>query len=312
MPRSVTVAVCTFQRYGLLQGAIASVLPQVDGRSTRLLVVDNSPDGEEAAAFARSYVGDASIQFLHEPLPGVSAARNMALSACDSQEIIAFLDDDALALPGWVDAIRNGFREGGDRAAVVGGPVEPGWPRERPRWLHDEALTYLSLVDLGPKRRALAEREWLAGTNMAFRAGTLAAAGGFDRRLGRIGTRGLLSNEDIEAQRRLGASGWTRLYEPSAKVRHLIDPARLTQGWFRQRVAWQAISNHLVDPRRIAADAERAANGITNFLRALPVSGRSLSALSRDVDDPALFRLQLRATYLLQARLLTGEGPPEL
>jgi hypothetical protein len=46
------------------------------------------------------------------------------------------------------------------------------------------------------------------------------------------------------------------LYSPHAVVEHIIDPARLTKSWFRRRVAWQAVSDYLMNPA--AANETRA------------------------------------------------------
>jgi len=306
----IYVAICTHNRYDLLRGAIASVVPHlVDGRRM-LLVVDNSYDPEAAAAFAREYEALPGIAFCYESVAGISNARNAALARCADDDVVAFLDDDARPRAGWLDALEAAFSESLPPPDAVGGPVEPQWPGAKPAWIHDEALSYLSVVDLGRERRMLDGREWLAGTNIAFRVGPIRALGGFDTRLGRIGPSALLSNEDIDAQQRLRAAGGRVLYEPAATVTHVIDPERLTQAWFRRRVAWQAISNFTVDPARVEADAARAGQGIGNFLKALPPGERTLAALAADVPTSSLFRLQLRANYLLQCSLLAGSGVP--
>lgn len=67
-----------------------------------LLVVDN-----DRSPSAREYVTALSphIRYLHEPRPGVSAARNAALDAAAGSAALIFLDDDTRPVPGWLDAM---------------------------------------------------------------------------------------------------------------------------------------------------------------------------------------------------------------
>ncbi len=172
-----------------------------------------------------------------------------------TSEIVAFIDDDAVAEPGWAAALLNAF-ETFPNAAAIGGPVRPLWQSPRPAWLGDDMLGHLSIIDHGNRPRMLPSGQHLVGCNMAFRRKDLVEAGGFPRQLGRIGSElSLLSNGDRGVFERLrGAIAYT----PDAVVHHRIDAARLSQSWFRRRAAWQAVSDYLMDPQAAAAHAPAA------------------------------------------------------
>jgi len=53
-------------------------------------------------------------------LDGISAARNLGLAA-STGDIVCFIDDDALAQPGWMLAIIDGYKD--ETVGGVGGPV---------------------------------------------------------------------------------------------------------------------------------------------------------------------------------------------
>jgi hypothetical protein len=73
--------------------------------------------------------------------------------------------------------------------------------------------------------------------------------GGFDISIGRIGHKTLLSGEETVVQDRLRDRGYKVRYTPHAKVRHHVDPSRLTRNWMRSRMAWQGVSELLQDPQ---------------------------------------------------------------
>lgn len=302
------VAICSYDRYPLLERALEAALAQAaPDLDWGLLVVDNSPDTARATAEQARHAGRPRLDYRLEPRPGIANARNVALRAAEAAgaEFLVFLDDDAVPEDGWLASLTAAFDD--PAIGAVGGKVELEWRTPRPVWLHDLALHYLSLVDWGPLRRDLVQQEWLACANLAFRVEALAAAGGFDTLLGRSGPGDTLtSNEESQALRRLRLDGRRVVYQPAAVVRHLVHPDRLTRTWFRRRAAWQAVSDFLQDP---AAARARVADGwreIRHFTGRLPWWRRGLDSLGRDLDDPRLFMKQLHAIYLMGLKQLAG------
>jgi glycosyltransferase involved in cell wall biosynthesis len=291
----ITAILCTYNRYEMASGAIESLLQQ-EGGPFRVMVVDNSPDEERAAAFAAKYAGRA-VTFRRQLQAGLARARNSGLDACDT-EFVAFIDDDAVAAGKWLGEIVAAFDSASGDVAIAGGRVVPRWDAPRPGWLPDSALAYLSLVDLGEQPRELVGREWLAGTNIAFRTEGLREAGGFAVQLGRAGDgQSLMSNEETEAMRRIVGMGHRAFYQPGAIVEHRIGAERLTREWFRRRVAWQCVSDFVVDPEfamRRASGAQRAA------------SRRALIGKGTAAEQ---FRRELKGVYADTAGLLAGGTP---
>lgn len=308
----ILVAVCTYDRYALLDRTLAALaLQRMPGPDWQLLVVDNSPDAARAAAERERRAGTPRLDYRLEPRPGIANARNVALRVAEERgaAILAFTDDDAVPRPDWLERLVAGLAD--PAVAAVAGKVELDWPCPRPPWLHDLALPYLSLVDWGEQARDLGPREWVACANLAFRVPALAAVGGFETHLGRSGPGAtLVSNEESQAVQALRRAGGRIAYAPDAVVAHYVHPARLRQSWFRRRAAWQAVSDWLADP---AAAERRAAGGwreIRHFTARLPWWRRGLGSLERDVADPRLFMKQVHAIYLLTLKQLAGL-PPE-
>lgn len=278
----ISAVVCTYERYDLLETALASLRQQtLAAGKYRIIVVDNSPDARRAQIYMEKYDKVGNIHCMHTPTSGLSNARNIAAHECGT-EFVAYLDDDALAESDWLENLLHAFAEFGATAGAVGGPILPIWQDERPSWLPDELVGALTAVDWGGRLRIAAEREWIAGANMAFRTRPLLEAGAFSLSLGRNGaSQVLLSNEEIEVLSKLRTAGFCVIWAPDAKVRHLISRERLQQGWLRRRYAWQAVSDFIKDGDGKRLDADRYWQRLKDYMNGLPPCLRTPRTLRR-------------------------------
>jgi hypothetical protein len=195
-----------------------------------VLVVDNGSTDGTAAVISSA----ADVRGVAEPTPGLSHARNAGLDVA-SGDLVAFLDDDARAEPGWAEAL-VGARRRWPAATALGGPVVLEWCRPPPRWLTRDLERWYSAVDYGPAARLLGPDERPVGTNFAVLREEALAAGGFAVELGRRGA-SLGSEEEVELLTRLLGRGGSTGWEPGARVRHVVAPSRMTRRWLLRR-AW--------------------------------------------------------------------------
>jgi glycosyltransferase involved in cell wall biosynthesis len=269
--------------------------------------VDNSPDHEASLRVGEQYRACENLFWIVEKTPGLSNARNVGTRAARGR-FVAFIDDDAIAEPSWLKEIISVFDEFGERASIVGGRVDPIWDAPRPNWLPEEFLAHLSVVNWeADQPRPLTEKEWLAGTNIAFRVDALNSVGGFSTQLGRNGpAAALLSNEETEVSTKIRALGHLVLYAPDARVGHRIDSSRLTHEWFRRRIIWQAVSDYLQNGKIYFDQAPGGWNDVLHFANSLPPRDRSLRALYVPFDDPQMVRMQVSALYSYTITMLTG------
>jgi len=303
----ITICICTYDRYHLLPKAIASAQGQSLDRSTyRILVIDNSPDHGRAAAFGNRYHAPPFLDCRVEKTPGLANARNVGARECGT-ELIAYLDDDAIASANWLENLLHGFDDFGAEVDVVGGRVDPIWESPRPHWLGDQILSYVSAVDRGGDARPADSSEWFAGTNIAFRTTAIVEAGGFDTRLGRVGAGAtLLSNEETVLMRHLRSQGKLAVYVPQASVRHLVERKRLTRAWFRKRASWQAVSDFIADPDGSHRTALAQWDSAMSYFFELPPRERTIRGLHFDTDSPELFKRQLDVIWHYTVMSLSG------
>jgi glycosyltransferase involved in cell wall biosynthesis len=218
---SVVICAYTLDRWPRLVQAVRSVLGQTRPPCEVIVVVDhNDALLERVRAELHGVVVVANSQ-----APGLSGARNTGASAA-SGPIVAFLDDDAEALPDWIEHLTEGYRT--ERALGVGGSIEPAWPAGRPSWFPPEfdwvvGCTYEGMPsDPAPVRN-------LIGANMSLRRDVLEAVGGFRLELGRVEETELC----IRARKSFPEDMW--LYWPSAGVRHNVLTARTRWTYFWRR-----------------------------------------------------------------------------
>ena len=232
-PVDVSVVLCTYNRSGLLAGALDALVHQIDAPPYEVVVVDNnSTDGtrEMVGAFAARGI----VRYTFEPIQGLAQARNRGTAAATAP-ILAFTDDDVRVAPTWVRAIASAFAEHPD-VEMVGGRIEPEWGAEPPAWLSRAGYAPLALVDYGaePFRITPARPVCLIGANIAVRRRAFNRAHGFSTHLQRVGD-GIGSTEDHDFQTRLLESGASALYAPQISARAVVPRERLSKRYHR---AW--------------------------------------------------------------------------
>jgi len=272
----VRVAVCTNRRPAEVAACLAALLRQVE--AGRLVLVTSGLGRSLIDQHRASFAGELLI----EPRTGLSRARNRALEGCSQDDVLAYVDDDALVEDGWWDALSRRWREAAAEVACIGGPIRPTYTVPAPSWLSPALLPVLSVLDMGDRVREVDPRvATVYGANISFRAGALRAAGGFDPAFGHDRGRVSFSEED-EAQRALARLGHKVLYVPDAGVRHLIARSRLTRRSFvRRRFAYgRTLGRRRVRTARLAA--RQALSSAVGCLAAA-LSGRDALAMERAV-----------------------------
>ena len=239
--RSVTAAICTHGEAPHLVRALISLVEQQvpDAITLDILCVDNNP--KPRVALPQGLASRARI--VHQPTPGLSRARNAAVRDTTG-DAVAFLDDDAVAMPGWIAALVKAFERTG--AWCVGGRVLPEWPVGREGELDSRLHYLLSLLDLGDEAQTLRGPVFPCGTNMAIRRAAFDRIGAFHTRLGRT-PGSLLSGEETELFRRARKAGGTIAYAPDAAVRHMIPASRLDAAYLKNRAWWEGKTVALLD-----------------------------------------------------------------
>lgn len=238
-----SVVICTHNRAAYLAKAIQSVVDQcLPWDDYEVIVVDNRSTDDTREVVDR-FSDRAPLRYVFEPMLGLSRARNAGWRNAHGR-YVAYLDDDAVAAPGWLRAIRDTFETVVPTPGCVGGRVAPIWEAPRPPWLSDEILTSLTVIDWSDTPHVIQnlDAEWLVGANIAFPRDVLTRMDGFHPGLDRAGTN-LLSGGDVFLQKQIARAGYDCFYQPTVAVSHHVPAARLRKSWFVRRYYWQGVSD---------------------------------------------------------------------
>ncbi|HEY6067012.1 MAG TPA: glycosyltransferase [Thermoanaerobaculia bacterium] len=229
----VSVVIASDRVDGSLAETLASLERQSGAPSFEVVVASATRPGGSA----RSY----PIEWAPADFRNPAARRNLAVERSRG-EVLAFLDDDAEAEPGWLAA---GVRalEG---AELVGGPDlgPPGAPYgER----ISDLLLATPLIGSGVpahERRApggpIASPHDVALCNLFVRRGVFETLGGFDESLGYVG-------EDTDFVSRALGRGFRALLDPDLRVRHRRRP--FPGGYIAQRWRYRVKTGRLLVER---------------------------------------------------------------
>jgi len=225
---SVLICAYTAERLPRISEAIESLRAQTRPPHEIVLAIDHAP---ELAAECRRRWPDLRLVENREQ-QGLSGARNTGVAECGG-EVVAFLDDDAVAAPDWLERLGEAYLDPG--VLGVGGAIHPAWEQGRPSWFPPEFDWVVGCTHSGMPRRPEAVRN-LVGANMSFRRAVLDEVGGFRHELGRIGTIPA-GCEETDLCIRIGRQrpDGQILYDPRAAVDHFVPAARGRREYFTAR-----------------------------------------------------------------------------
>ena len=227
---TVSVVVCAFaaRRWRDLVAAVGSLAVQSRAPDEIVVVIDHNSALERRAAAELP----AARVLASAHAPGLSGARNSGVEAA-SGDVIAFMDDDAIADRDWLRTLLAHYRD--PQVIAVGGAVVPRWEGGRPRGYPEEFDWVVGCTYRGMPTERTAVRN-LIGANMSFRRAVFRTVGGFSDGIGRVGTLAA-GCEETELCIRAGAAFPTCviLYEPAARVSHRVPAARASWRYFGER-----------------------------------------------------------------------------
>lgn len=242
---SLTVCLCTHNRPAYVRDCLAGLAGQTAGRKRfRILVVDSGSTPDVHQELAELVAAHANADMIMLDQPGVSLARNAGAKRCGT-DYIAYIDDDAVPAPDWIEQIIAVIRAAPRPPAVIGGRVLPRWEAPLPGWWPASLTGVLSIIETegrGEYRTAdLPSGLEPYGVNITFDVVALLAAGGFGTSAGRQGTV-LLSDEEVQLAWRLQDAGMSARYDSRIVVHHSIQAPRLSPTWLLSRLYWQGAS----------------------------------------------------------------------
>lgn len=258
----VVIACYDVQRMSLIVRAVESVRCQE--YSNKLTVVVDYND-ELYVRLLGDLPEDVSV-IRNARSPGAAGARNTAALVSDCA-LVAFLDDDACARPGWLRSLVRAMDQPG--VVGVGGRILPRWEEECPRWFPLELGWVVGASFTNATANVISVRNVWSGSMMVDRK-AFQTVTGFKEDLSKV--EGGAQPEDTELCLRLthvygDAGQW--LMVPSALVEHYIPANRATLRYVINRCWSEGTGKARM--RAMAVDRKRAlADEKTYLYRTIP------------------------------------------
>jgi glycosyltransferase involved in cell wall biosynthesis len=229
----VSVIVPTYRRPRTLARAVASVLGQElpPGTELEVVVAVSDPGSDADVTAADELAADRRCRVVIAPRPGPAAARNAALAEARG-EVVAFIDDDCVADPGWIRAGLDAL----ESADLVQGRTVPDGVMGG----YDDSL----VID---------PPSWLwESCNLFVRREVMDRAGGFDESWNPTGRDGDHWGEDTVLGWKMLRGGARAGFSNMAIVRHEVRPRT-----FRQWAAHNSRLRYFPQLVRAAPEARR-------------------------------------------------------
>ncbi len=231
----VSVVIPTRARPEMLRVCLESVSVQNYPRDRyEVIVVEDGTQDGEAVVKQLAVASSVAIRYFRIPHSGLATARNVGL-ARSTGDIVAYIDDDALAVFDWLTQHVTTLLQNG--ATGSGGRVSPSYPEKT---LRSEVLPNGDMQWTGSNAEVpgYPEVHHIPGGNMAFWRKALLEVGGFDAAFSAC----LAWREETDVCVRLVSRGYHLLNNSKALVEHRaarwvnpIDRVRFSVVWAMTR-----------------------------------------------------------------------------
>jgi GT2 family glycosyltransferase len=258
----VSVVVCTYtmDRYDDFSEAVESVLRQTHDPIEVVLVSDGNPVVAEhmTADFGHH---DAVRVHCTDENRGISYARTRGAEVATG-ELVAFLDDDAIATYDWIETLVETYSS--TDAYAVGGRLDPQWLAGKPSFLPEEFYWLIGVTYRGFPDEVTEVRNTFA-SNITFDREVFDRLGGFIPNVGPKGDSLLQSAETEFCVQLRNKTGKGVLYNPDAQVGHKIFQFRTNPIFLLRRAFWQGVSKYGIR-KYVEASLDTESEFITTLL----------------------------------------------
>lgn len=240
----VSVVICTYsmERYEAFTEAVESALVQTYEPLEVVLVVDGNESVYERVQedfCERENV----ICHCNEENRGISYSRTRG-GELATGEIVAFIDDDAVAEPDWIEELVQVYET--TDAIAAGGDVKPDWQTEKPSWFPEEFYWLVGVVEPGFAEDGEEVRN-VYGSNISYLRENFLKVGGYDPKMGRKGEKHLQAHEAPVGIRFLEEYGKGMVFVEDAVVYHTLFDYRGEFQWLVSRSFWQGYSKRVLE-----------------------------------------------------------------
>jgi succinoglycan biosynthesis protein ExoM len=223
-PMRVAICIGTYKRPELLRELLLGISQltfcKAPAPEIEIIVVDNDPlrTAEPICASAKL---PWLLKYFVEQCRGITHVRNRAVQEGGAVDFIAFIDDDEVPTPHWLDELlATQHRFGAD---VVAGPLHPQFAPDTPEWVESSRLFHRPTFSTGQSIEVCSAGNALVSREVFLRVPT------FDDRFN------LSGGEDTHFFLRVRKAGCSMIWSQEAIVSEPIAPERANLQWLLRR-----------------------------------------------------------------------------
>lgn len=218
---TVTLSTLTFRRPEDIAATLPLLVEQARSvpHEVEVLVVDNDTT-DSAREAVEGFAPE--VRYVHEPTPGIAAARNRVLEETKDRDVVIFFDDDERPVTRWLHLLLKMYEV--ERPTGVVGPVISEYSQEPDEWIlagrYFERLRHPTgtRVRVAATNNLLLDRRFLGEHDITF-----------DERFG------LTGGSDTMMTRQITDAGGVLLWCDEAIVTDVVPASRLTREWVTRR-----------------------------------------------------------------------------
>ena len=217
-----SVVVLTYRRPQDLADALPVLVEHVEAvDDCELVIVDNDRE-PSARQMVEPWTRRHPVRYVHEPVPGIAAARNRGMDESSESDLVVFIDDDERPVAGWLAALIGTYSQ--HRCVGVVGPVVSVFATEIDPWI-DAGRFFTRL------RHATGTHVPVAATNnLLLNVGMLRQWGlRFDEEFG------LTGGSDTVLSLEIAKQGGALIWCDEAVVHDVVPASRSTRDWVLRR-----------------------------------------------------------------------------
>lgn len=226
----LSVAICTYNGGTRLIPLIDSLSSLACPIPFRILVVDNNSDDDTPKTLETlKQQHTIPITIIKETRQGIPYARNRAIEESLSGRYLAFIDDDELPGPNWLNAAIDALVN--EHALCVGGEIRV-CAKNMPGWMNDELAAFLGQLKHADKAFWINDKStpvWSG--NVAYNLDLFRNGLRFDIRYNRQG-KGIGGGSDAIMFYSLLENNIRIRYRPDMLIEHHVPSWKLTQRYF--------------------------------------------------------------------------------
>lgn len=229
-PLKISVVICTYNRCVYINDAMESLYRQTLPHEQFEVIIVNNNSSDQTEQVCKDYLAshtDANFYYMNEGQQGASFARNTGAAHAQSP-LLCFMDDDAIADSNYLEKIVQFFQAYPD-AGGLGGRIIPRYIPSEPVWMSHYVSSLVGHFHYSEEISVFAANKFPLESNMIIRKADFDAIKGFNTALpGVVGTL-RIGGEGKDFFFRLKALGRTIYYDPTIRVQHVVETAKLTR-----------------------------------------------------------------------------------